>query len=66
MPSKLNFRSCAIRCSQKQEDNSLYVGLCPACSGGTTSIERVKRDSDDAGNAEDSSVPFKVVKIKRR
>ena len=49
-------RSCAIRCSQKQEDDdSLYVGLCPACSGGTVSIERVKDTTEDS-----SSVPFKI------
>ena len=48
-------RSCAVRCTQKREDgNSLYVGLCSACSGGTVSIERVKEDT------EESSVPFKV------
>merc|ERR1719458_2391513 len=51
-------RSCAIRCLQKQEDNSLYVGLCSACSGGTVSIEKVKRDDDDGDTG--GSVPFKI------
>ena len=50
-------RSCAIRCSQNQEDNSLYVGLCSACSGGTVSIERVKDTSGEG----DSSVPFRLI-----
>ena len=50
-------RSCAIRCSQNQEDSSLYVGLCSACSGGTVSIERVKDTSGEG----DSSVPFRLI-----
>ena len=55
-------RSCAIRCIQKQED-ALYVGLCSACSGGTVSIEKVKRDGNNGTQEEeedDSSVPFKI------
>ena len=33
------------------------MGLCSACSGGTVSIEKVKRDDDgDTGG----SVPFKI------
>ena len=57
MQCNLFSRSCAIRCSQNQEDNSLYVGLCSACSGGIVSIERVKDTSGEG----DSSVPFRLI-----
>ena len=58
MQCNLFLRSRAIRCSQNQEDNSLYVGLCSACSGGTVSIERVKETS---GEGDSSSVPFRLI-----
>ena len=60
MQCNLFLRSCAIRCSQNQEDNSLYVGLCSACSGGTVSIERVK-DTGGGGEGDSSSVPFRLI-----